>query len=83
MPDLTLLFDVTRETVENRLAKRGEKREFFEQIDFLMKVREKYLESSEKLSKTRKIIIIDSNGGVDEVFEHVRSALDEEFGYQE
>lgn len=75
---MTLIFDVDRENIEKRLGKRGGEKEFFEQIDFLMKVREKYLESTEKLSKERKIVIIDANQGIDEVFEQVKKVLEKE-----
>lgn len=43
-----------------------------------MKVREQYLESTKKLSKERKIVIIDANKGIDEVFEQVKKELDRE-----
>lgn len=78
VPDLTLVFDVDRENVKKRLGKRGGEKEFFEQIDFLMKVREKYIESTEKLSQERKIVIINANKGIDEVFEQVKWILDRE-----
>lgn len=78
MPDLTLVFDVDRANIEKRLGNRGEEREFFEQIDFLMKVREKYLESTERLRKGRKIMVIDANQGIDEVFGQVKEILDRE-----
>lgn len=78
VPDLTLIFDVDKENIEKRLWKRGGEKEFFEQIDFLMKVREKYLESTKKLSQERKIVIIDANQGIEDVFEQVKKELEKE-----
>lgn len=76
IPDLTFIFDVSIENIEKRLANRGGKKEFFEQLDFLAKVKTKYLETAEQLEKERNIIIIDGNKSIDEVFEAVKIELD-------
>ncbi|MDQ1343959.1 MAG: dTMP kinase, partial [Patescibacteria group bacterium] len=76
LPDVTFLFDVSMENVEKRLFGRGEKKEFFEDLAFLAKVREKYLEAYEKLKNERDIRLIDANGSPEETFEAVRSVID-------
>ncbi len=78
IPDITFIFDVSRENIEKRLAKRWWEKEFFENLDFLEKVKNKYLESAQKLKETRKIYIIDANKGIEEVFEEVVSILEGE-----
>jgi len=76
IPDLTFIIDVNMENIEKRLSHRWWKREFFEKIDFLEKVRNKYLETAKKLSKERNIHIIDGNGSIDGVFWHIKKILD-------
>lgn len=76
LPDVTFFFDVSMENIEKRLAGRGEKKEFFEELGFLAKVREKYLEAYERLKNERRIVYIDANGTPDETFEGVRAVLD-------
>lgn len=75
IPDLTFIFDVNTETIEKRLEKRWIEKEFFEDLEFLKKVREKYLEAYEILKKTRNIVLIDGNGTIEEVFENVKIEL--------
>lgn len=75
IPDLTFIFDVNTETIEKRLEKRWSEKEFFEDLEFLKKVREKYLEAYEILKKTRNIVLIDGNGTIEEVFENVKIEL--------
>jgi len=76
IPDITFIFDVSRENIEKRLHNRWWEQEFFENIDFLEKVKEKYLESADKLKDTRKIYIIDANKWVEDVFCSVREILE-------
>ena len=75
IPDLTFIFDVNNETIEKRLEKRWSEKEFFEDLEFLKKVREKYLEAYEILRKTRNIVLIDGNGTIEKVFENVKIEL--------
>lgn len=75
IPDLTFIFDVNTETIEKRLEKRWSEKEFFEDLEFLKKVRDKYLEAYEILKKTRNIILIDGNGTIEKVFENVKIEL--------
>ncbi len=79
LPELTFIFDVNPENIEKRLAKRAWKQEFFEKIDFLTKVREKYLETAEKLKSERNIFIINANWNIEEVFAEVKKVLDKYF----
>ncbi len=76
IPDLTFIFDVSRENIEKRLKKRWWEKEFFENIDFLEKVRNKYLESADKLKEKRRIYVIDANKSIEEVFREVTLILD-------
>ena len=75
IPDLTFIFDVNTETIKKRLEKRWSEKEFFEDLEFLKKVRKKYLEAYEILKKTRNIVLIDGNGTIEKVFENVKIEL--------
>jgi len=79
IPDLTFIFDVSIENIEQRLKSRWWKKEFFENLEFLKKVREKYLETYEKLKDKRNIYLIDANKSVEEVFENVKKIIDKYF----
>ena len=79
IPDLTFIFDVNLENIEKRISERWAKKEFFEELDFLNKVRKLYLDSAEKLKSERNIVIIDSNRSIEEVFEDVKIELDKYF----
>ena len=76
IPDISFIFNVSRENIEKRLKKRWWEKEFFENIDFLEKVNKKYLEVAEKLKNKRKIYIIDANKTIEEVFREVKNILD-------
>ena len=79
IPDLTFIFDVNLENIEKRISERWAKKEFFEEWDFLNKVRKLYLDSAEKLKSERNIVIIDANRSIEEVFEDVKTELDKYF----
>ena len=79
IPDLTFIFDVNLENIEKRISERWAKKEFFEELDFLNKVRKLYLDSAEKLKSERNIVIIDANRSIEEVFEYVKIELDKYF----
>lgn len=76
IPDITFIFDVSKENIEKRLKKRWWKKEFFENIDFLEKVNNKYLETAKKLQNKRKIYIIDANKSIEEVYKQITNILD-------
>lgn len=79
IPDLTFIFDISDDKIEERLQKRWTEKEFFEDLEFLKKVKEKYLETYEKLKNDRNIILIDWNWSIDDVFERVKIELDKYF----
>lgn len=80
-PDLTFIFTISRENIEKRLQKRWEKKEFFENIDFLEKANQKYSEISKLLADRRKIYLIDANWTIEETFLEVKSKLDLLFNF--
>lgn len=76
LPDITFIFDVSKENIEKRLSFRWWEKEFFENMDFLDKVRENYLKVYNFFKNDRKIFLIDANLWVDEVFEQVKKVID-------
>ncbi len=77
IPDITFIFDVSIDNIKKRLKHRWEKKEFFEELNFLIKVREKYLEAYKKLKKERNIYLINANWSIENTFEYVKKILDE------
>jgi len=76
IPDITFIFNVSWENIEKRLKNRWWKKEFFEEIDFLKKANQKYLEIAERLKPERKIYIIDANNSIEETFKKIKNILD-------
>ena len=76
LPDLTFIFDISDDIIEKRLASRKSKKEFFEDLEFLKKVKKKYLETYEKLKGERNIFLIDANGTIEEVFEDLKKLFE-------
>ncbi len=76
IPDLTFIFDVSEENIEKRLKKRGGEKEYFEDLEFLLQVKQKYKETFEKFKNERNIILIEANGEIEEVFEKVKKIID-------
>ena len=76
IPDITFLFDVSKENIKKRLNKRWLEKEFFENIEFLTKVRDKYIEVYKKFKKDRKIFLIDANKDIESVFLDIKNILD-------
>lgn len=79
LPDLTFIFDISEENIEKRLSSRGTEKEIFEDLEFLKKVKKKYLETYEKLKNERNIVLIDANWTIEEVFEKVKIEIDKYF----
>lgn len=79
LPDLTFIFDISDDKIAERLEKRWSEKEFFEDLEFLKKVKKKYLETYEKLKNERKIVLIDGNWSIEEVFEKVKIEIDKYF----
>lgn len=81
-PDLTILLDVDFETSDRRRKKDRLRKELFENKETLERVRNNYIEISEKLNKEGENIQVvnadDSQEDVaDEVFDHVADLLQE------
>lgn len=76
IPDLTFIFDVSEENIEKRLKKRGGEKEYFEDLEFLLQVKQKYKETFEKFKNERNIILIEANGAIEQVFEKVKKIID-------
>ena len=58
---------------------RGGKKEFFEDIEFLEKANQKYLEIAEIFKSERNIYIIDANGTIETVTQQVEDILNTYF----
>lgn len=82
IPDITFIFDVWENTIKSRLKSRWWTKEYFESLDFLLKVREKYLETYHKLKDERNIHLIDANWSIDEVFKSIKLILDKYYKYE-
>jgi len=76
IPDITFIFNVSWKNIEKRLKNRWWEKEFFEEIDFLKKANQKYLEIAERLKPERKIYIIDANNSIEETFKKIKNILD-------
>ncbi len=73
IPDLTLLFDVSLETSQNRV---GDEKDRMESsgIEFLKKVRNGYLELLKE--HPRRIKIINANNNIETVFEETKTVIE-------
>jgi len=78
-PDLTFILYLDKKNIEKRLTKRWEEREIFENIDFLEKVNQKYIQTAEKFKDRRNIHLIDVNGDINETFKKIKIVLDRYF----
>ncbi len=72
-PDLTLLLDLD----ENKAITRCDKEEVFENIDFLKKTRENYLNL---LSTEENIEVVDAGASLEDVQENIRKIVKEKLG---
>lgn len=79
IPDITFIFDVSKENIEKRLKIRGWNQEYFENIDFLTQANKKYIQVAQKLSEERNIYIINANQDKAEVFMDIKKILDIKF----
>ena len=74
-PDLCIFLDLTPEKSLERIGKRGEEAEIYENFDYLTKTRAMFFDVFEKLTaRGEKIAVIDAYGSVEEVAERVLSA---------
>ncbi|MEM1804670.1 MAG: dTMP kinase, partial [Nanopusillaceae archaeon] len=72
-PDFVFILDVPAEVALERIKDRSEKTSY-ETLEFLRKVREKYLKLP-KLLKDEKIFIIDNSGNIEETINKILSII--------
>ena len=74
-PDLCIFLDLTPEKSLERIGKRGEATEIYENFDYLTKTRTMFFDVFERLrARGEKIAIIDASGTVESVAERVLAA---------
>ncbi|MFA5060989.1 MAG: dTMP kinase [Candidatus Pacearchaeota archaeon] len=83
-PELTLIIDVPAEVAAERLIKRDgeQRRKFDNNIEFLEKVRQNYLELPEvlpSLIQDRSIVLIKGNRDIEAVWEDIKDAYSSAF----
>lgn len=77
-PDLCVFLDLTPEKSLERIGKRGEATEIYENFDYLTKTRAMFFDVFERLgARGERIAIIDASGSVSEVSERVLEAVTE------
>ena len=76
-PELLIFLDIDPKIAQERMQKRGQK-EIYENLDFQIQVRERYLTLLEEYKSNSKcqIVIIDASKSEDQVFNEVWSALE-------
>lgn len=73
-PNLTCIIDITPEEAMKRLSKTGQKKEVFETLAFLTKVRENYLKMKEIFPR-ENIVVINGMQSPDVVFEEIKREI--------
>lgn len=76
-PDLCVFLDLTPEESIKRIEARGEAREIYETRERLAAVREKFLQSFERLRETDRIVTVNASGSIDETQARIRAAVAE------
>jgi len=74
-PDIAFILDLPADVALERVDKRGEAKEKFEQLEFMKELRENFLELKNVLDDNIKII--DASKSKNEVFEQIRKEIDE------
>ena len=78
LPDCVFYLDVNPEIALERIEKRGEKRSYYEKIEYLNKIRENYKRVLDYLKKKGvKVFYIDANKEFSEVFKEVLKRIKE------
>jgi len=72
-PDITFILDLPSETALERIKKRGNRKEKFEQLGFMKKLRKNFLKLTKELEDNIKII--DASKSKEEVFEAIKSEI--------
>lgn len=78
-PTVTVFIDISPDIAIERIAKNRDHQELFEKKSRLVKVREKYLESFEKLRDVEKVITVDGNRSRQEVADDIWEKLKDFF----
>jgi len=73
-PDIAFILDLPPGTALERIHKRGEEKEKFEQLEFMNELRENFLKLKGVLDDNIKII--DASKSKDEVFEQIKEEID-------
>jgi dTMP kinase len=77
-PDLCIFLDLTPEKSLERIGKRGEQTEIYENFDYLSKTRKMFFDVFERLrDRGERIAVIDASGSVEEVSACVLAAVSE------
>ncbi len=74
VPNLTIIIDITAEEAMKRLGKIGNKKEVFENLEFLTKVRENYLRMKEIFAE-ENIVVINGMRPKEEVFKEIKKEV--------
>ena len=79
-PDVCIFLDLTPEKSLERIGKRGEATEIYENFDYLTKTRKMFFDVFERLrERGERIAVIDASGSPEEIGERVLSAVLEVF----
>jgi len=82
VPSLTLLLDLPVETALRRAEKSQQRvKEYFDDLAFLQKVQSNYLIAVSKLSKGRKIVVIDSSSSIEAVATAIQQEVNKLYRY--
>jgi len=73
-PDIVFILDLPAEVALERVDKRGEDKEKFEQLEFMKELRQNFLKLGEVLGDNIKVI--DASRSKDEVFEQIKKEMD-------
>ncbi|TYQ18421.1 UNVERIFIED_CONTAM: dTMP kinase [Acetivibrio alkalicellulosi] len=74
-PTVTVFLDVPVKKALERIERERFHVELFEKEERLRKVRDKYFEAFEKLKSEENIVIVDSSGSIEEVFENIWNSI--------
>jgi len=73
-PDITFILDLPVDVALERIDKRGEAKEKFEQLEFMKELRQNFLKLKDTLDDNIKVI--DASKSKDEVFEQIKVEID-------
>jgi len=73
-PDITFILDLPAEIALERILKRGEAKEKFEQLEFMNELRKNFLKLKEELDDNIKVI--DASKSKEDVFNQIKTEVD-------